>query len=575
MRGLQTLLANILEEIVSFLDCDGGAIYFSDESAGTAEIVCARGLSTDFVAAVRTVDTGQWPFSIVFLEKKAILADRFAEFLPDISEKHGLSSVISVPLLAKKKVIGALNMASRMPRAFTDAQAIMLESIGRAAGSVICRMRTEADLAASEARYQDLVELSPDLVAIHCEGKIVFINPAGARMMGAATPDQLIGMPLTDFVSPPRRDDSRARIEKLVQEGTPSPVYEQKILRLDGTQIDVEFRGVPFPYQGKTAVQIIGRDITAKKAAEDALRRLDLRYRTVVENANEVIIVTQGDQIRYVNPKAEQITGYAMDELLSTPFIGFIHEDDRAVTMDRYRKRMAGGRPPRISYCRYIHKSGKVRWIELRVNTIEWDGAPAVLLMISDIHEKVEAQKALQESENQLRALSARLISLQEQERQRIAGDLHDRIGQPLAGFKFSMEGELLKAGDSISPAVRELLERFVSFSRETIGDIRTLYTELRPPMLDDLGLIAAMQWLCRNLQESIPGCRILPDVNISEEDVPEDLKITIFRIMQEAMANALRHSQASRLEIFLSHPESRIELMVKDNGVGFDLKND
>ncbi len=137
------------------------------------------------------------------------------------------------------------------------------------------RKRREAEeaLQESEDRYRRIVELFPDLISIHQQGIIVFINDAGSKLVGATCPDQVIGKPVTDFVVKTQKDITENRIRKLLEEEGRSPVYEQKILRLDGTECDIEVVGIPFIYKGNSAVQIIARDITDRKRAEEESRK--------------------------------------------------------------------------------------------------------------------------------------------------------------------------------------------------------------------------------------------------------------------------------------------------------------
>jgi PAS domain S-box-containing protein len=133
------------------------------------------------------------------------------------------------------------------------------------------RKNAEDALRESEERYRQLVELVPDLIVVHHEGKVQFVNKAGVKLLGASSPDQIIGKPITEFMSPAYQDVSKQRIQQLLAEGKRLPLLEQKLLCLDGRELDIEVVGVPFSHQGGTAVQIIAHDITKRKQAEKAL----------------------------------------------------------------------------------------------------------------------------------------------------------------------------------------------------------------------------------------------------------------------------------------------------------------
>jgi PAS domain S-box-containing protein len=132
-------------------------------------------------------------------------------------------------------------------------------------------------LAESEERYRQLVELSPDPIAVHCDGRIVFVNPSASILLGAASPDELVGRPVMDFVHPDSRRSVTERIQKMLSSGQPVELLEEKIVRLDDRTVDVEVAGAPITFHGKQAVQLVARDVTARKQAEAERRTLAAR----------------------------------------------------------------------------------------------------------------------------------------------------------------------------------------------------------------------------------------------------------------------------------------------------------
>ncbi|WP_306533737.1 ATP-binding protein [Geobacter sp.] len=134
---------------------------------------------------------------------------------------------------------------------------------------------SQDQLGESEERYRLLVELSPDAIVIHCAGRYVFANPAALRLYGADYPDQLVGRPITDFVHPDSREVVAERIQRLYAERKPAPLSEQQLIRLDGTVVEVDVIGIPFTFNGQPAVQVVLRDITRRKLAEERIRRLN------------------------------------------------------------------------------------------------------------------------------------------------------------------------------------------------------------------------------------------------------------------------------------------------------------
>ena len=168
----------------------------------------------------------------------------------------------------------------------------------------------------------------------------------------------------------------------------------------------------------------------------------------------------------------------------------------------------------------------------------------------------------------QLRQLSHRAMAILENERKIIAREIHDSLGGSLAAIKFRLEEILSKNRGDLE--LSDSLEKTVEYLQDTIKKTKRISAGLRPTMLDDLGLKATIRWSCRKLRESCPDISFFITINIDEKAIDESLKIVIYRIIQEAMANAMRHSEADTIWLCLTQSTGRIDLEVKDNGRGF-----
>ena len=140
----------------------------------------------------------------------------------------------------------------------------------------------EEALKESEERYRQLVELSPDAIVVHQESKFTYLNPAAVNLWGAATAEELIGKSIFEVVHPDYCSHVSERVDYIERFNKPTPLVEQKCLRLDGSEIHVEVTGLPFTSEGKSAVLSVFRDVTEKKQAREALRKAEKRLRTVV-----------------------------------------------------------------------------------------------------------------------------------------------------------------------------------------------------------------------------------------------------------------------------------------------------
>ncbi len=184
------------------------------------------------------------------------------------------------------------------------------------------------------------------------------------------------------------------------------------------------------------------------------------------------------------------------------------------------------------------------------------------------------AEEELRESENRLRHLSAKLLATQENERKKIAREVHDSLGSSLSAIKFKVEDIVQRIRLTPSVTISEPLEALVPIIQDTISEARRIQSDLRPPLLDDLGIIATFPWFCRRYQTIYSDIQVDQVITVREEEVPEPLKIVMFRITQEAMNNIGKYAGADRVQLGLRKNDRFIELTIRDNGKGFDPEN-
>jgi two-component system sensor histidine kinase UhpB len=220
------------------------------------------------------------------------------------------------------------------------------------------------------------------------------------------------------------------------------------------------------------------------------------------------------------------------------------------------------------------HKNGLPLDIDGIAHLVSWRGRRARLVVINDITERLRTQETLERmnrelemSHERLRALSRRLLEVQEEERGRLARDLHDDIGQALTALKIQLES-LQRAGD---PALRARVSEGVETVQHTLERVRQLSLSLRPPQLDDLGLAAALRSHL-DRQTSVAGISPHFDAAEAPHELDADTETACFRVAQEAINNVLRHARAHNLWVRLSASSGRLVLSVRDDGRGFDL---
>ncbi len=185
-----------------------------------------------------------------------------------------------------------------------------------------------------------------------------------------------------------------------------------------------------------------------------------------------------------------------------------------------------------------------------------------------EIAHRKEVEQDLKASKERLQVLSAKLIGAQEEERRRVANEIHDSIGSSLTAIKYAAQEAIREAGAG-DPGVIRSLEEVIAQIRRTIEEARRISTNLRPSMIDDLGLIPTIHWFCREFSKIYDGIEVDHRLDVAESRVGENLKIVIYRIIQEALNNVAKHSGARRARVFLEGDDEWIRLTVEDDGRG------
>lgn len=191
-----------------------------------------------------------------------------------------------------------------------------------------------------------------------------------------------------------------------------------------------------------------------------------------------------------------------------------------------------------------------------------------------ELEDRVEQRTTmLKTSDRQLRYLSQRLLLTQEEERKRLALELHDSVHQSLIAISMLVQNAMNHLTHKQNDKLAADLEDIMPIIKQSIEEVRRIQTDLRPPMLDDLGILATLAWYLREFQAKSAPIQVVQEFDFREEDIPNDLKPVIFRVFQEAMNNIKKHAQADTISVSLKNLEGSIKLSVSDNGLGFDLE--
>jgi len=319
-------------------------------------------------------------------------------------------------------------------------------------------------------------------------------------------------------------------------------------------------------------------DITKRKQAEQALRESEEKYSTLIEGANDGVAIVQDMQFKFCNRAMTEITGYSSDELQDMNYLTLIDAEFREKVSERYRQRLAGGNPPDYYLLRFICKNGTRKEIEASsIKRSRYEGRPAITLVYRDITLQKRAQDDVARLFSENRNLSKQLMQSQEDERRYIARELHDELGQSLTAIDTASRLIVLR---SKKQGVIEKAEEIGHITGKLFKDVRSMLVKIRPPMLDSLGLSAALHNLT---SQWMKDSSIVCNLNIAGEpdDFPDIVNIAIYRVLQESLTNISRHSMADQVEVTLKKVARRstthgsdgmLQLDIRDNGKGIDL---
>ena len=456
--------------------------------------------------------------------------------------------------------------------------------------------------------YSQLVDLSPDGIFVSRNNVIVFANPAALRLFGALTPDQVVGQSPLRFFPPDRHAHIRERVRQLLL-GKNVPAVEETLLRLDGSVRDVEIIGNLFEDPPDRAIQVIVRDITERKRTELALRESEERLTLAFAGAQEGVWDWNLETGAVVySPHWRKMLGYDEDEV--EPHVSawerLLHPDDRAVVREVVDGVLVGERDYTLEF-RLRHKDGHYVNVLSRGFPVRREPDGFVYRIVGthfDLTERKRTEEALRRAHEELEMrvkertvelalanaslreemiereraerarteLLSRLVFAQEDERKRIAREMHDQFGEQLTALGLGIKA--LKDGCGTDQQLGPMVSALEKVAQQLDQDVDHLVWELRPTALDDLGLRAALanyvqDWSLR------AGVRAdLHTTGLSADRLTSEVETTLYRIAQEALNNIAKHARAENVDVILERRPDHVSLIIEDDGVGFDQVN-
>jgi len=434
------------------------------------------------------------------------------------------------------------------------------------------RMLASQMLRESEGRLRDITFSFADWIwEVDENGVYTFSSSKGPELFG-----RVIGKTPFDFMPPDEAKRVAAIFSEIAANKAPIKDLENWNIRKDGERICLLTSGVPIldnegnlkGYRG------VDKDITERKLWEKALRESEAKYRLLFERSNDAIFLVDISTGRYLdaNCAAEKLTGRSVDEVRRLKTRDVCPQN----AIDRMEKITSSDETITLNDIEYIHKDGTIRSALLTAVPL---GGNIFFGIAHDITERKKADETLRKSEAALRnsqkdlqKLAGRLIAAQEEELRRLSREIHDDLTQRMAVIAIDagkLEIDLGKIPE-VYPYTVQMISQIKDELIRVSKDVHNISRQLHPTILDDLGLVRAIESECSMLMKR-------EDIEIAFQSadappvIPKDVSLCLYRIAQEGLRNIIRHARAGDAEIILKGADSSICLTIRDAGIGFD----
>ncbi|MBL7915741.1 MAG: PAS domain S-box protein [Bacteroidia bacterium] len=482
-----------------------------------------------------------------------------------------------------KRYVFTIRGMSGAPCHVESKQAFMNDSNGKPQ-FVICVYRDITDqvethrvLLESEANLQAIFHsTSQSFILMDTNTRIITFNKNASEFTFELYQKKLTkGSYFTDLLLPDRRKPFEDSIKKVLENQIVK--FESQYNFPSRSQVYIEITYSPVLKDNKViGIIICAEDTTEKFRSKEEIFKSESKYRELVESSKDMIwTIDRNNTVVFANKACQEILGWDSSLLIGRNFMSFVAEGDREKVNHDIQHAFNSDKQFQDYQSRVLNRDGKeVTVITNMVGQFDSTGRKVLMTGTSrDISARVQAEKELNEKNEQLQLLSSYLQTIREEERSHISREIHDELGQLLTGLKMDLawlNKRILEKDPECTTKVKEM----IAIVDETVKSVRKIATELRPGILDDLGLFPAIEWQCSEFEKKsgIP-CEFIN--SIGDVEIDKSVSTGVFRILQETFTNIARHSAASQVQIELFVQKGVCILNIKDNGIGFDNAND
>jgi PAS domain S-box-containing protein len=437
---------------------------------------------------------------------------------------------------------------------------------------ILERKWAELALRESEEKYRQLFEVEADAMALADAetGRFIDANAAVLKLYGYSR-QEFLSLKISDITAEPVKT-----FQALAQRQTFIPLRWQR--KKDGSVFPVEITRNFFHLHGREVGVAVVHDLTARRQAEEALRRSETKFRTLYYSTSDAVLMMDEKGFLDCNPVALGIFGCASREEFRSKHPADLSppvQPDGTDSLTLANRQIAIALEKGSNHFEWMHKradTGAVFAADVLLSAMELDGKRFLQATVRDITERKRAEEELRASHQELRALAARIQAVREEERTHVAREIHDVLAQELTRLKIDV---VLLARHLAQPPgelerilIREKLAAMTITTDIAIQSVQKIAAELRPAVLDSLGLGAAMEWQTEEFQArtAIPCQLHLPSKDLLLES---QYSTALFRILQESLTNVARHAEATQVEVHLKCEAGYVTLTIQDNGRG------
>jgi PAS domain S-box-containing protein len=421
-----------------------------------------------------------------------------------------------------------------------------------------------------EDLYRTLANSSQAGVYILQDGKFQFTNPHIQEYAGYSE-REMLGMDSLRLIHPIDRVPARENAIRMLKGQRLSP-YEFRIMTRDGRTKWILESVTSIRYRGRRAVLGNSMNITEQKEARTRLEELEALESSILDAIPQAVIGLHNRMFIFANDAVQSVFGWRPEELIGRG-VRILYRSDWEFEEigHRFYRELSAQRTFHQDFpCR--RKDGSDILCMIRASRIgETLREGRIVVTYEDITERIAAEEELERSREALRSLSAHLQTVREEERTRIAREIHDELGQAMTALKMDLIW-IKKRTPAGLRLLHAKLGQMAGLADTTIETIRRIATELRPGLLDDLGLAAAIEWQAGDFANRA-GIPCETSLETDDRDLDRDLATALFRIFQETLTNIARHAAATRVAVRLERSRERIVLTVADNGRGISRR--